>query len=386
MRLLCAAAVSLSLGLFVALADDKKPADPNMPRADKFAAAKKKFDDEMAEFKQRLAKASDAGEARGIQAEMRELVALRADKFLDIAKDDPKDDTGFAALEFLVKTGAEMNAGSLKEVGEAVGLLAEHHAASPKIKPLLVPLMRLGPAGEKLIVTVSEKGTDKEARGTALFIRGFKAARAADDEEDEKLLAEAVAKAIDLFDRAAKEAPDAKVGTGAKTIAEFAKQETEQLKAISALGVGKPAPDVESYDLGGKKVKLSDYKGKVVLLDMWATWCGPCRAMIPHERELVKKFADKPFLLVSVSADDKKETLEKFMEKEAMPWVHWWDEGTESPVLRKFRVKAFPTLYLIDHTGVIRKKWVGIPGNDPKSTVVDEEVDKLVKEALKVKG
>ena len=57
-------------------------------------------------------------------------------------------------------------------------------------------------------------------------------------------------------------------------------------------------------------------------------------------------------MLVSVSADDEKETLEKFLEKEPMPWVHWWDSGTENPVLKKFRVRAFPTLYLIDHTGI----------------------------------
>ena len=87
-------------------------------------------------------------------------------------------------------------------------------------------------------------------------------------------------------------------------------------------------------------------------------------------------------MLVSVSADDKKETLEKFLEKEKMPWVHWWDNGPESKVLKTYRVKAFPTLYLIDHTGIIQYKWVGSPGNDK----IDDAVEELVKAATKAKG
>jgi len=104
--------------------------------------------------------------------------------------------------------------------------------------------------------------------------------------------------------------------------------------------------------------------------------------MIPHERELVKKMAKKPFVLVSVSADEDKEALVKFQEKEPMPWVHWWDNGGESPVLKKYRVRAFPTLYLIDHTGTIKQKWVGNPGNDK----IDHAIEEAVKEAEKAKG
>jgi len=91
---------------------------------------------------------------------------------------------------------------------------------------------------------------------------------------------------------------------------------------------------------------------------------------------------DKPFVLISVSADDKKDTLEKFIAKEPMPWVHWWDNGPESKVISTYRVRAFPTLYLIDHTGVIRNKWVGAPENEK----LDKAVEELVKEAEKAKG
>ena len=152
------------------------------------------------------------------------------------------------------------------------------------------------------------------------------------------------------------------------------------VKAIRGRSVGFPISDLEGTDLAGKTTKLSGYKGKVVLLDIWATWCPPCRAMIPHEREMVKKLDGKPFVLISASADDEKETLTKFLEKEPMPWTHWW-LGSDSTLTDALRVQAFPTLYLIDAKGVIRKKWIGSPPND----VLDKAVEELVKEAS-IKG
>ncbi len=380
MRLLCAAALSLSVGLWIAYAQDKKPADaPKNDRAERFAAMKKKFEDENKDLAAQLAKADTPATARAIQAEMRELVLLTASKVFELAKADPKDATGFEAASFIVQTAGKVGATG-GDVEKAVELIAEHHAANPKVKDMLIPAMRLGDAGDKLIKAVSEKATDKETKGTAMFIRGYKLAQGIEDEEDEKKVATMVKEATELLQAAAKEAPDAKIGNG--TIATFATKEIEGLNALASLGVGKPAPEVESLLLDGKKVKLSDYKGKVVLLDIWATWCGPCKAMIPHERKLVESMKGKPFELISVSVDNKKETLEKFLEGEKMPWTHWWQEGQDNPVMKKYRVRAFPTLYVIDHAGVIRHKWVGNPGNEK----IDAAIEELVKAAVKAKG
>ena len=90
------------------------------------------------------------------------------------------------------------------------------------------------------------------------------------------------------------------------------------------LSVGKMAPEVISHNADGKEVKLSDLRGKVVVLDIWATWCPHCRAMIPHEREMVERYKDKPFAIVSISFDDEKKTLTDFLKKEKMPWRQWW--------------------------------------------------------------
>src|SRR5438105_4677276 len=65
----------------------------------------------------------------------------------------------------------------------------------------------------------------------------------------------------------------------------------------------------------------------------WATWCPPCRAMIPHERKRVERLKDKPFTLVSISIDAQKDALTNFLKKEKMPWTHVWD-GTKGSVVK----------------------------------------------------
>src|SRR5262249_25408728 len=141
---------------------------------------------------------------------------------------------------------------------------------------------------------------------------------------------------------------------------------------IRNLSIGKVAPDFESSDLEGKKVKLSDLKGKVVVLDIWTTWSGPGKAVIPREGERVKKLEGKPFVLVSLSGDDERDIVKKFLEKEPMPWIHWWN-GARGGILEKWNVKFFPTIYVIDAKGTIRHK--NVHGKE-----LDEAVEALVKE------
>jgi thiol-disulfide isomerase/thioredoxin len=145
----------------------------------------------------------------------------------------------------------------------------------------------------------------------------------------------------------------------------------DDTKTKVGLEVGNQAPEIVSKTLKGDKAKLSGLKGKVVVIDIWATWCPPCRAMIPHERELVKRMKDKPFALVSISLDAKQETLDKFLEKEKMPWTHWFN-GTTGAVTKDYEVKYIPAIFVLDQNGVIRYK--GVRGKQ-----LDKAVDELVK-------
>jgi thiol-disulfide isomerase/thioredoxin len=138
------------------------------------------------------------------------------------------------------------------------------------------------------------------------------------------------------------------------------------------LSIGQPAPETVGHDLDGNEDRLSGYKGKVVVLDVWTTWCGPCRQMIPHEREMVERLSGKPFALISVSMDDEQEALTEFLKENEMPWKHWWCGGDRSFSL-KWDIQYFPTIYVIDATGKIRFK-------DVREEKLEEAVNELLEE------
>jgi thiol-disulfide isomerase/thioredoxin len=373
MRLLCAAVLTLTVGLFVATGDDKKDPPKGGDRAKRLKDLETKYDKEFADLKKKFQDAKTPDEQGRLRTEARELTVLTAEKAYKIAEENPKDDVAADAAVFIV-TKCVFAAGQ-PEYDKAIALLVDHHITNPRIAPAVVAVGQFGPVGEKL-VAAAEKSDNKQVKGAALYARGVALAEQADDADDAKEQAALTEKAIKLLEQAAELAPDVKISGGKETLGEAARTEITSLKATK---IDSPAPDVTGRDLDGKPMKLSSFKGKVVLLDVWATWCPPCRGMIPHEREMVKRLKDRPFVLVSVSADEKKSALTDFLRENEMPWVHWWD-GDERKILRTFRVQAFPTLYLIDHKGIIRKKWVGAPKNDALEDAVNELVVAAEKE------
>jgi len=126
--------------------------------------------------------------------------------------------------------------------------------------------------------------------------------------------------------------------------------------------VGKPAPDVEFALLDGSKQKLADLKGKVVVLDFWATWCGPCVQGLPKVTEVTKKLADQGVVFVACNLGEDKATIEKFLTKKQLAMtVALCDQAMGG----KFGVSGIPHTVVIGTDGVVKKVHVGFsPGGE----------------------
>jgi len=103
--------------------------------------------------------------------------------------------------------------------------------------------------------------------------------------------------------------------------------------------------------------------------------------MYPHERSLVKKLADKSFALIGVNSDIDLKELQPILEKEEITWRSFWNgpKGTQGPISEEFNVRGWPTMYLIDHKGVIRHKYLGSPSEE----VLDRAIERLIEIAEK---
>ncbi len=155
------------------------------------------------------------------------------------------------------------------------------------------------------------------------------------------------------------------------TLGELARQ---RLDEMNNLAIGKPAPEIDAEGVDGKRFKLSDYRGKIVVLIFWGTWCGPCMAEVPHEREMAEKYKDKPVALLGVDCDEDRAKALEVMKKEGITWPNWYDgEPGQGPIAKAYHIRAYPMVMVIDAEGKIRLK-------NGRGKDLDDFVDKLLEE------
>lgn len=123
---------------------------------------------------------------------------------------------------------------------------------------------------------------------------------------------------------------------------------------MKATAVGNVAPDFKLQTPEGSEVALSDYRGKYVLLDFWASWCGPCLQEVPNVKKVYDQYHDQGFEILSVSLDDKKENWVNAIEKHQLNWEHVSSlKGWDCPVVKLYSISGVPAMYLIDKEGKI---------------------------------
>ena len=119
------------------------------------------------------------------------------------------------------------------------------------------------------------------------------------------------------------------------------------------------APPFAVVAADGQRISLDELQGKVVLLDFWATGCGPCREALPRIREVAKKFQGQPLVILSVSLDADEEKWKEFVTKNEMSWPQYRDGGFTGAVAKLFGVTAIPHTFTIDADGVLQDVHIG---------------------------
>jgi thiol-disulfide isomerase/thioredoxin len=346
-----------------------------------------------------------------------------ASRFLTLARAQPGDPAAFHALTWVAAV-AYASAGA----EEAASLLARDHAGDSRLWPICQDMARglTYPARGLLLRAVMEHHSDRDVRGRAClaladylvqqadFVRlqnapglepwqaqffpkdrndSFRTIDAESATREAEVLYERVIRDFALVRPSDIKYSDKRTND-VRSISERSSEVIQEkgtladlagprLAALQTLSVGKLAPEIAGEDVQGVPMKLADFRGKAVLLTFSGEWCGPCVAMMPHEREMVEHFKDRPFAMLSVNSTETKEQILKSIGSKAITWRCWWDPlgGSLGPIATRWYVRGWPTVYLIDHRGMIRVKFVGFVGRNEGQPPIDQALEALVKEA-----
>jgi peroxiredoxin len=179
-------------------------------------------------------------------------------------------------------------------------------------------------------------------------------------------------KGVQLIKQLKTDFPDSKPAQNVDKILESVKKQEEAKKAQAMLAEGSKFPDFSEKDTAGKPLSIANYKGKVVLLDFWATWCPPCRAELPNVIKTYNAYHNKGFEIIGISLDKDSAKLASFTKEQNMTWAQYFDGLMwQNKLATKYGITSIPATFLLDGQGTII-------GKDLRG----EELDKAVAKAL----
>ncbi len=253
---------------------------------------------------------------------------------------------------------------------EAADLIADKYPSSPDICHFCESL-RDGPAWavpyERHLRAIVQSNPDRLIRCTAQFALANVVAADAEERQSE---------AEELFKQFLAEF-DGTFRFAAQGIEQmYVREAQDRLVELRNRGTGKAAPEIVGLDLDDKPMKLGDFRGRVVLINFWATWCYPCMKLIPHEVKLAETFQGRPFEIVGVNCDTDIARARAAALRTGQSWRSFRNRVDGHPsITDEWKPFGYPCLYLTDHHGIIRKRWIGSPSVEDMTHVARVLVD-----------
>lgn len=200
---------------------------------------------------------------------------------------------------------------------------------------------------EPILKAVREKNPNETEKAAATYALGMQYFRLYEAATEEKAAEEAKAKALDYFQEVSSKYASANIQGFP-----LADQAARTMFELANLSVGSECPEIDGADVEGGAFKLSDYRGKHVVLMFWGGWCHACHGVIPLMNQLVADMKDKPVVVLGINTDIPDEARKAYQDYK-VNFRNWSDGTTSGPITSIFNLRNFPTLYLLDPKGKI---------------------------------